>query len=39
MKQLEDGSINLDLDEVKPLVTGSLKQAGCNDENADAVAE
>lgn len=39
MKELENGEINLALDEIKPLVTGSLIRAGCNDENADAVAE
>ena len=39
MKQLENGSIHLELDEVKPLAADALKNAGCNDENADAVAE
>lgn len=38
MKTLENGSIHLELDEVMPLVVDSLKRAGCNDENAEAVA-
>lgn len=38
MKELEDGRIHLELEEVKPLATRALKQAGCNDENAEAVA-
>ncbi|MEM7069288.1 MAG: Ldh family oxidoreductase [Pseudomonadota bacterium] len=39
MKELENGAIHLDLNEVKPLAADALKRAGCNDENADAVAE
>ena len=39
MKKLDDGKIHLDLNEVKPLAEASLKAAGCNDENAEAVAE
>ncbi|MEM9277365.1 MAG: Ldh family oxidoreductase [Pseudomonadota bacterium] len=39
MKELENGAIHLDLAEVKPLASNALKRAGCNDENADAVAE
>ena len=39
MKELENGQIHLGLDEVKPLAKDALNRAGCNDENADAVAE
>jgi len=39
MKELENGQIHLGLDEVKPLAMDALKHAGCNDENAEAVAE
>lgn len=38
MKKLDNGSVHLDLDEVTPLVVAALKQSGCNDENAQAVA-
>lgn len=39
MKELQNGSIHLDLDEVKPLAVDALERAGCDKENADAVAE
>lgn len=38
MKTLENGSIHLELDEVMPLAIDALMRAGCNDENAEAVA-
>ena len=38
MKKLENGSVHLELDEVMPLAIDALKRAGCNDENAEAVA-
>jgi len=39
MKKPENGSIHLALEEVRPLVVDALRKAGCNDENADAVAD
>jgi len=39
MKKLENGSIHLALEEVGPLVVDALKKAGCDDENAQAVAD
>ncbi|MGI9353428.1 MAG: Ldh family oxidoreductase [Rhizobiaceae bacterium] len=39
MKKLDNGAIHLDLQEVKPLAANALRSAGCNDENAEAVAE
>lgn len=39
MKKLENDRMHLDLDEVKPLVHSALTKAGCNEENAEAVAE
>lgn len=39
MSETEDTAIHLNLDEVKPLAKAALMNAGCNDENADAVAE
>lgn len=39
MKKLENGNIHLGLEEVKPLAASALKNAGCDDRNADAVAE
>lgn len=39
MKTLENGQVHLDLKEVKPLVHAALLRAGCNEENAEAVAE
>jgi len=39
MKTLDNGKIHLELNEVKPLVTASLKKAGCDDENAESLAE
>ena len=38
MQKTEDGKIHLELDEVKPLVVASAMKAGCNQENADALA-
>lgn len=38
MKTLDNGSIHLELEEVMPLAVDALKRAGCNDENAEAVA-
>ena len=39
MIELADGKILLELAEVKPLAAEALKNAGCDDENSDAVAE
>ncbi len=39
MKELENGKIHLDLQEVKPLAVAALQKAGCNQENAEAVAD
>ena len=38
MQKTEDGKIHLDLDEVRPLVVASAMNAGCNQDNADALA-
>lgn len=38
MKKLDDGSVHLDLVEVLPLAKQALRNAGCNEENAEAVA-
>lgn len=39
MRKPENGKIRLALDEVKPLAVDALKRAGCDQDNADAVAE
>lgn len=39
MKTLEDGKIHLELDEVKPLVISALSKAGCDEDNAESLAE
>ncbi len=39
MRELENGDIHLELDEVKPLVQQALMNAGCDMDNAEAVAE
>lgn len=39
MKILENGKVQLGLDEVKPLVSIALNKAGCNEANAEALAE
>jgi delta1-piperideine-2-carboxylate reductase len=39
MKTLDNGQVHLELAEIKPLVMGKLLQEGCDQENADALAE
>ena len=39
MKELDNGAIHLELQEIKPLASAALERAGCNEENAEAVAE
>ena len=39
MKKLDGQKVHLELDEVKVLCTGALMKAGCDQDNADAVAE
>ena len=39
MKELENGSVHVTLDEVKPLVSAALVKAGCDAENTETLAE
>ncbi len=39
MKELENGMIHLTLDDVKPLVSQALTNAGCDEENTETLAE
>ena len=39
MREQENGKLHLELDEVKSLAFDAFKRKGCNDDNAEAVAE